>query len=354
MANEIELSMLATDVYKSKDERAGFGRFERLDEGVDNEKTGLRLQAYVDEDTKEIVFAIGGTDEYKDWTGPNKDFLLGGYDEQFKQAVEKAHELSTDTKYEGYTFSTTGHSLGGGVAQLLSHTFGWNGISTDAPGASRIITNQDYLDHLNERGITPTGPGQFINFSERFSLISHVPFTEHIGEVMQFNLVSDAGKWLQGGLIAIGTPLAATIGAYMVANDLLDQHDKFNFPKYFMSELNPDVMGDYTYENGKWYGPSQEMADDLEQDGTPERVEMDADVAQALDAKRELLLKVTEDQKTTPLLQLSATPPPIDNDINNQPEVTLVTMGNRSSVSANENMAVTEEPANDLSSFTPS
>jgi len=352
MANEIELSMLATDVYNIKDERVGFGRFEPLNKGIDNKETGLRLQTYVDHEAKEIVFAIGGTDELKDWPGPNKNFAFGGYNDQFKQAVNEAIKLYKNDDYEGYSFSTPGHSLGGGVAQVISHTFGWDGLSTDAPGASRVIASQGYLDHMKELGITPAGPGHFINFTERFSPVSHVPLAEHIGEVMQFNLVSDAGKWLQGGLLIVGGPLATGIGLLLAGNDVLDQHDKFNFPRYFMSELNPDEIGQYNYENGKWYEPAQEMADDLEEDDTPERVEVDADVAQSLDAKRELLLKVIEDQKTTPLLQLSNSHG-ID-DANNKPEKAFVAMGNRSSVSAVENKAEIEEPANDLASFAPS
>ncbi len=51
---------------------------------IDNPATGLKMQAYQNAVTKEIVIATAGTDELKDWTGPDKDFVFGGYDEQFR------------------------------------------------------------------------------------------------------------------------------------------------------------------------------------------------------------------------------------------------------------------------------
>jgi putative lipase involved disintegration of autophagic bodies len=46
------------------------------------------------------------------------------------------------------------HSLGGGIAQIIAYTFGLNGVTLDAPGASAIVANKEYqvfITSLKER-----------------------------------------------------------------------------------------------------------------------------------------------------------------------------------------------------------
>jgi len=63
--------------------------------------------------------------------------------------------------------SVTGFSQGGGLSQLLSHTFGWNGNSQNAPGAGMIANNIGYQQHLSKLGISAKGvPNGFLNIRE--------------------------------------------------------------------------------------------------------------------------------------------------------------------------------------------
>jgi putative lipase involved disintegration of autophagic bodies len=50
--------------------------------------------------------------------------------------IDAAVKHSEDDKTANQTFSVTGHSLGGGIAQVIAYTFGLNGVTLDAPGAN--------------------------------------------------------------------------------------------------------------------------------------------------------------------------------------------------------------------------
>jgi surfactin synthase thioesterase subunit len=96
------------------------------------------------------VIAIAGTNGLNDWDD-NVSFITGGLSEQFQQAltyaaktIDAAAKNSGHTHSADKTFSVTGHSLGGGIAQAIAYTFGLNGVTLDAPGASAIVASKEY------------------------------------------------------------------------------------------------------------------------------------------------------------------------------------------------------------------
>jgi len=320
MANKIELSMLAVDAYSKPGQATGYGRFKPLDQdnplsSVDNKAfdkntgksgSGLLLHTYIDEKTKEVVISIAGSNDGKDWLKTDPKFFIGGYNPQFQEAIEHALKVKQTYEDNGYKVSVTGHSLGGGIAQVLSHTFGWDGISTDAPAASKIINSDGYNEQVNQlvkdkKIDKPSGPGNFTNFTEHGSLVSSVPFATYVGKHMEFNLVNEKGKWLSSALVIGGVdPLTKALGAYLGAKNLIAQHDKENFPGHFLSKLDPDNIDGYHYEKGQWF-KTQEVAfpDDAEERGEPttEKAQAHPELAKKLDAKRELYLELNNDQK---------------------------------------------------------
>lgn len=78
------------------------------------------FEVFVNDSTHQIVLSFKGSDALSNWTS---DVLNNGSSEFFK-IQEKAQAafdaLSTAEAYAGYSFSTTGHSLGGGMAQSFA------------------------------------------------------------------------------------------------------------------------------------------------------------------------------------------------------------------------------------------
>ncbi|VVM19425.1 hypothetical protein BSPWISOXPB_3621 [uncultured Gammaproteobacteria bacterium] len=104
------------------------------------------------------MIAIAGTNGLNDWDD-NVSFITGGLSEQFQQALTYAAKTidaaakNSKTLTADKTFSVTGHSLGGGIAQAIAYTFGLNGVTLDAPGASAIVASKEYqvfIAHLRK------------------------------------------------------------------------------------------------------------------------------------------------------------------------------------------------------------
>jgi len=296
MANKIELSYLTLDAYNGPGQRQGYDRFKPLGNGIDDPKTGLRIQAYIDKDSKEIVISAAGSNDKIDWTRVNPSFVTGKLHAQFKDAITYANEIRNNPEYAGYKISTSGHSLGGGIAQLLSKTFGFTGISTDAPGAARIADSQDYKDFVTKIGITPVEKVNFVNFTEKGSPVNK--FGEHIGTEMNFNIVSDKKTWLGRGLMLFGQdPITKGLGLYIRAKDIAEQHNKLNFPSFFTTTLDANYIDGYSYENGKWFKLEKyDARDGIDEEHHEVKEEAHPDIAKKLDAKRALYIELNNDQ----------------------------------------------------------
>ncbi len=90
----------------------------------------------------QIVIAFRGTDTYPpfggDWTGANAALgnLLPDWDEQFDQAIDFTYEVIKSN--QGAEILVTGHSLGGGLAQVATQMFDLDGATFDPAGARNI------------------------------------------------------------------------------------------------------------------------------------------------------------------------------------------------------------------------
>lgn len=181
----------------------------------DNARTGFVAAAFEGPD-KHIVIAFRGTDNDKDWfdfknkkAGPNvalaadgdllkelglpvrgetphaqaaavQSAVLPDWHRQFQQALEYVNEIQM--KYPGYSIEVTGHSLGGSLAQLTSHTFGLDGRAFDPAGAHNILESQEYKAWCKANGIErneaarelglPMHEPNFVNYLVNDSLIS--------------------------------------------------------------------------------------------------------------------------------------------------------------------------------------
>ena len=79
-----------------------------------------QFKVSINENTKEITFDFKGSDAWSNW----KSDLGNAGASEFSKIQSKAQAafeaLSRDERYQGYRFATTGHSLGGGMAQSFA------------------------------------------------------------------------------------------------------------------------------------------------------------------------------------------------------------------------------------------
>ena len=234
----LELALLAKDVYTKNAKDRGVNGWEVVDDQrTSNFDSGLQIQNYRnDNHPNHTVIAIAGTNGLNDWDD-NLSFVTGGFSEQFQQAmthaaktIDAAVKDSEDDKTANQTFSVTGHSLGGGIAQVIAYTFGLNGVTLDAPGANAIISSKKYQAHLallqqqypdafNNTGSTPDTGENFTNIVEQGSIVSSIG--THIGTKMEIDVVSDTDTVIGAVMMAVN-PL---IGLAIMAASLFGNHD---------------------------------------------------------------------------------------------------------------------------------
>jgi len=258
MSDRITLSLLMRDSYKNEEERGGKSieelGFKRLGDGEDADGSGFRAQAYINHNTKEIVLAIAGTNG----NGLVEDILADvnfatnlAYHQQFYDSLKYANEINElangdDSAYAGYKITTTGHSLGGGHAQILSHTYGWDGVTWDAPKASLIVQSLGYKAQLAEYNLNPQGvSSNFVNYAESGSVVSVLPpfYAEFIGREVEVNYTSDVSKLaVLFGYTGLGE-IGALAGFFYHAGS---QHAAKQSSHYFLEEQS-------LYEIDGWY-----------------------------------------------------------------------------------------------------
>ncbi len=165
---------------------------------------------------KEIVISFEGTNSFSD-VPADSSFFFRSWDSQFEDAAKAVAEIKS--KFTGYSFDVTGHSLGGGIAQIISKMFGMRGASFEAPGAEGVTDRDEFkLAQQNyAEGFQSNEPVNFLNYTAQHSLISGVG--SHVGDevvispygatMSPITLISIAALFVGGpvgflGLIGLG------------------------------------------------------------------------------------------------------------------------------------------------------
>jgi len=172
-------------------------------------KSGLEIYAIQKVGTNEVVFATRGSDDGKDWgltTGPNSQHSVGILNEQDQEALTFVDDFIHDHKdkkgIDEFHYSLAGDSKGGAITQILSHTFGLAGTTTDPAAGGGVVKSQEYLDFVKtlKSVNTPEGvpTGQLVNIREAGSIVaggSAIWFgTEQLGDSCSWQLGSDHVK----------------------------------------------------------------------------------------------------------------------------------------------------------------
>lgn len=105
--------------------------------------------------TKQVVVSYRGSDNLLSGdAAADAAFGTGSWNQQFTDAaaftarVKAIPDVASKLSQQGgggYTLLVTGHSLGGGIAQLMGKMFGADGASYDAPGANAVANSAEFL-----------------------------------------------------------------------------------------------------------------------------------------------------------------------------------------------------------------
>ncbi|WP_017444069.1 hypothetical protein [Gayadomonas joobiniege] len=185
MACENTNGALLAQVYeKEQSNRTGVGDFKEINFFNDEDKSGLFISVYQDINTQEVIFAIRGTNDLMGDLSADSDFVTGGFHDQFEKALDFAKGEMDTHGWDASNVSVVGHSLGGGHAQILSHTFGFSGTTYDPAAASQVIGSSEYQSWLNNNNVTAVGsPSTFNNYVESGSIVGQGTdvLGDHIG-----------------------------------------------------------------------------------------------------------------------------------------------------------------------------
>ncbi len=249
MTDKVTLSLLMNDAYKKQSKRGGKDiealGFVALGEGRDIKDNGYQAQAYVNPKSQTIVLSIAGSNGDAHDLAANVNFgaFWEQYHPQFHDNLKYANDIrqlvATDSTYQDYRVITVGHSLGGGLAQTLTHVFGWHGITWDAPKASLVVRQPGFQKQLIDYGLTPKGAADtFINYTESGSLVSALPpaYGDFIGQRYEVDHTSDF-------TLLLGLPAHAYL-----------QHRADNSIDYFLSEQDANVIDGWHYVGGTYDG----------------------------------------------------------------------------------------------------
>ena len=133
-----------------------------------------------------VVIAYRGTNAANDFVGADEAlaFIGPSWDQQFTYAVEVANNIFKANP--NADIQVTGHSLGGGLAQVVSKMFGWSGATFDPGGSKNIADSWAFEKTAKNIGIDPDGkgvPADFTNYLVEASPISGIPLLtkDHLG-----------------------------------------------------------------------------------------------------------------------------------------------------------------------------
>jgi len=179
--------------------------------------SGFYGVAFKNEDTKEVVVAYRGTDGFGDIT-PDLQIAFGtNVPNQYYQAKQFYDDVARKTVDDNYQPPTiTGHSLGGGLAQLVGAVTGAPTVTFNAPGAqSTLESNPFTFGDLAGQTFD-----NIFNYNARFDQVSKVG--EQIGTSynVSVSLMGQIPDWMEPFLASAFGPLGS--GYFLLQQHYID------------------------------------------------------------------------------------------------------------------------------------
>ncbi|NGZ05688.1 MAG: calcium-binding protein [Magnetococcales bacterium] len=162
---------------------AGFRKIESLSVDSSNDRsTGLQVSTYYNQQTRQVVIAVAGTNGLEDATGyPSLYIGYGANQGQINLALEKLSSIRAFANRNDASTLIAGHSFGGAFVDIGAATFGFKGVKIDGVGGSAIVNDFQYINALKRYGITPVSGGDVISVGVSGFLGQGVSLVEYMG-----------------------------------------------------------------------------------------------------------------------------------------------------------------------------
>ena len=240
-----------------------------------NCKSGYQATAYQRKDTGEVVIANRGTEFNKLSQQPLLDggadlgMVLNGHNSQLNDAMaftkKVTNEVRADaeSKHYPYKVTTTGHSLGGTLAEITAYRLKLGGESFNSYGAVGLQYG------IPEK--VPTGYPGFTNHVRATDVVS--AGSAHYGEVKTYATAQDIERLRHAGYIDPANPaktanafIALDISAHFVNNFAPDKgsttpsilsaadQQRYQDNRQAIEHYRSDVMQDRKVLSGEWAG----------------------------------------------------------------------------------------------------
>jgi hypothetical protein len=172
---------------------------------------GLHMGLYVNNERRELVLAIRGTefDSIDDLLADVQQ-VFGAIPEQYENALSATEELLPYIQQIGYPLTIAGHSLGGGIAQYIANSLNLTAITFNSAPISERVENDSFARKYPD-GIPDNYPNPLI-----YNLI----FRKEGGWWSSYDIISDSYSGANsGGLLGTSFSLITKEGI-----DLLELH----------------------------------------------------------------------------------------------------------------------------------
>lgn len=173
----------------------------------------------------EIIIAFRGTDEIIKDGRADINLARGAWDPQFSDAAKFTSDLLNAYANE-FKITVAGHSLGGGIGQIMGKMFNLGGASFDSPGATAVTQTREFAEQAALYGQKPDQPIPiaFINYMVNRSIVSS--FGEHLGTVRAIDNLADPSltPLLVGALSLILGPSALALLGLGLSGSLTSTH----------------------------------------------------------------------------------------------------------------------------------
>ncbi len=209
--------------YEKKSDHRPYGW--EVIENIDLKDEPIFAVAFVNEKDKRVVIAYRGTDPTFNRTQDvinDAHIAVGSFSDNTallkvigvdppgrKYAEEFADKITKKEKYKDYKFTFTGHSLGGGLANIGAAFTDKPAITFDAPGVASFIKKANIKQNLFTNYIFDKNP---INTAgKRLGKIIKLPLSSKKEQYLQIvDGVGEAAQATRLGLVARGVGLITT------------------------------------------------------------------------------------------------------------------------------------------------
>jgi Cadherin-like domain/Bacterial Ig domain len=217
-----DLALLSSDAYNEGaygqgSVPPGWVRIE-VEQPAGAAESGFHATAYKNELTGQVVIAYAGTNDMKDITGSDFDVLLHNVPAQTAFAIKFAEDAAKEAGLgdDLGSITYTGHSLGGGLAQLVAEANNAPAMTFNAPGMTFALSPEDQANAANQTNIT--------NVNLQLDVVSAIfsPTSGGIGNTV--TLPASTGQGLLMAAAMLSTALNPALGIAAMAGLGLSQH----------------------------------------------------------------------------------------------------------------------------------